>query len=123
MLWTYGRREALLERNANCVSLSAGVVGSKCFLINGKFEDHLKYLMIDISHSKNLSPHTAAIIPADTTDKRLARKGIPPNNAKLPARTTPNMNLSSMVTVPIISSHDGLMSKCQNLQKVAEPQS
>ena len=90
--------------------------GLKCFLINSNFRDQRKYLMIDMSHSKNLSPHTAAMIPTETTDKTLAGKGIPADNTRLPARTTPNMNLNSMLTASIISYHDALSNKCQNLQ-------
>jgi hypothetical protein len=94
--------------------------GLKCFLINIKRGDHLKYRITEMNHSKNLSPHTAAIIPTDTTDMTPARKGIPPHNTRLPARTTPNMNLNSMVTASIISSHDALSNKYQSLCPMAK---
>jgi hypothetical protein len=45
--------------------LLGGVEGSNASSSNSNFGNHLKYLMIDMNHRKNLSPHTAAIIPTD----------------------------------------------------------
>src|SRR5258705_1304174 len=76
---------------------------------------HLRYRINDMNPTKNLSPHTAAMIPTDTRNMTPAGKGMPPHNARPPARTTPNINLSKTVTVFIITSHHGQSVQCQNV--------
>ncbi len=59
-----------------------------------------------MNHNRNLSPHTAAMIPIDAMNMTAASNGMPPHKTRPPARTTPNMALSSMVTTLTVSSND-----------------
>ena len=59
-----------------------------------------------MNHNRNLSPYNAAMIPIDAMNMTPARNGMPHHKTRPPARTTPNMVLSSMVKTLTVSSND-----------------
>ena len=55
--------------------------------------------MSDMKPRMNLSPHTPAMVPTVITKMILIGKGNPAHTNRLAARTTPKMNLNTIVTM------------------------
>ena len=66
---------------------------------------HRKYRISDMNPRINLSPQIAAVRPTPTIQIIMSGNESPTNIARLPARTTPNMNLKmTVMPVSIISA-------------------